>query len=210
MEGKPVSLIENIKTIQRAVGVRADGVFGPRTAAEVLKHLARVEMVEDAGETPALPLDERTLKTLATLDAKARADFEDFMLLAKATAATMGCDYIAISGTRTWEEQAELHRKYKAGGPKAAAPGYSWHNYGVAIDCGVFKGGGKIYCDDTQPALAERVHAACAAHAKPCGLLWGGEFKGKSCDPPHYQIYRPDKTPTAAYRAKFKAEGSVL
>lgn len=203
-----MSLIENIKSIQRAVGARADGVFGPRSAAEVLKHLARVELVEDASQSPSPLMDERTLATLATLDAKARDDFQDFMLLAKATAATMGCDYIAISGTRTWEEQAELRRKYKAGGPQAAAPGYSWHNYGVAIDCAVFKG--KIYCDDTQPALAERVHAACAQHAKTCGLLWGGEFKGKSCDPPHYQIFMSSKTPGAEHRAKFKAEGSVL
>lgn len=201
-----MSLIDDIKTIQRAVGAKADGVFGPRSAQAVLLELSAKAGLER--DLPPAELDARTLATLATLDAKARPDFEEFMLLAKATAATMGCDYVAISGTRTWEEQAELHRKYKAGGPQAAAPGYSWHNYGVAIDCAVFKG--KIYCDDTQPALAERVHAACAEHAKPCGLLWGGEFKGKSCDPPHYQVFMSSKTPGAEHRAKFKAEGSVL
>ena len=207
-----MSLIEDIKTIQRAVGAAADGIFGPRSAAAVLKHLARLEMVEDAGETPALPLDERTLRTIATLDAKARDTFTEFMVHAKAIAATLGCDYVAISGTRTWDEQAELYRKYKAGGPKAAPPGYSWHNYGTAIDCGVFRESrdGPRYCDAEMPSLAMKVHAACSTIADAFGLEWGGDWKGKSCDPPHYQINMGRSSPNEADRKKFKREGSVL
>jgi hypothetical protein len=204
-----MSLVADIKTIQRAVGADPDGVFGPRTAAAVLREL---RMGEDAGETPALPLDARTLATLATLDPKARDEFEIFMLHAKAIAATLGCDYMAISGTRTWEEQAELYRKYKAGGPKAAPAGGSWHNYGTAIDCGVFRQtrGGQIYCDDSKPELAMKVHAACSTLVNDFTLEWGGAWKGKSCDPPHYQINLGRSSPNAADRAKFKQEGSVL
>jgi peptidoglycan L-alanyl-D-glutamate endopeptidase CwlK len=210
-----VSLIDDIKTIQRAVGAAADGIFGPRSAAAVLAHLARVEMVEtqdfktqDAREE----LDERTLRTIATLDAKAQDQFLEFMVHAKAIAATLGCDYVAISGTRTWDEQAALYKKYKAGGPKAAPPGYSWHNYGTAIDCGVFRQvrGGQIYCDDEKPELASKVHAACSTIADAFCLEWGGDWKGRSCDPPHYQINTGRSTPNAADRAKFQKEGSVL
>ena len=37
-----MSLVGDIRAIQRAVGVEADGVFGPRTAAAVLRELAAV------------------------------------------------------------------------------------------------------------------------------------------------------------------------
>ncbi len=209
-----MSLIDDIKAIQRAVGAEPDGVFGPRSAAKVLEHLQRMEMVEysDGHRPPLQELDERTIKILATLDPKARMDFEVFMLHAKAIAATLGCDYIAISGTRTWEEQAELHKRYLAGGPKAAPPGFSWHNYGTAIDCGVFRQtrDGQIYCDDSKPELAQAVHAACATIADSFTLEWGGKWKGRSCDPPHYQINMGRSSPNAADRAKFKKEGSVL
>lgn len=37
-------------------------------------------------------------------------------------------------GFRSLEEQAVLWAKYQAGGPKAAPPGKSAHNFGLAID----------------------------------------------------------------------------
>ena len=201
-------MIDDIKAIQRHVGAEPDGVFGPVTAQAVLLELsARAGLERDE---PPVTIDERTRSHIATLDAKARERFVQFVHYAKATAATMGCDYIAISGTRTWEEQQELRRKYLKGGPKAAPAGYSWHNFGTALDFGVFQGGGKIYCDASKPELAQRVHAACAAHAKACGLEWGGDWKGRDCDPPHYQIDMGHSSPTAADRAKYQKEGSVL
>jgi hypothetical protein len=42
--------------------------------------------------------------------------------------------WVVTHGYRTIEEQAELYRRYKAGGPLAAPPGKSAHNYGLAID----------------------------------------------------------------------------
>lgn len=204
-----MSLVEDIKTIQRVVGAEPDGIFGPMTAGAVLRELVRRGEVED-GVAAGPGIDERTRKYLDSLDAKAIPHFADFILLAKATAATFGCDYVAICGTRTFAEQAELRRKYLAGGTKAAPAGYSWHNYGTALDFGVFKNGGKTYCDDTDPALAARVHAACAVHAAACGLEWGGIWKGKDCDPPHYQVDMGHSSPTAHDRETFQREGSVL
>ena len=36
--------------------------------------------------------------------------------------------------TRTFAQQADLYRKHIRGGPLAAKPGNSWHNYGCACD----------------------------------------------------------------------------
>jgi hypothetical protein len=47
---------------------------------------------------------------------------------------------------RSLEEQAELYARFKQGGPKAAPPGLSAHNYGLAIDIVLDR-------DDTMPGL---------------------------------------------------------
>jgi hypothetical protein len=219
-----VTLRDIIKNVQRELpGVEVDGVAGTQTMLAVLNALRerrdglqqtipgeQLVTMPDGADTA---LHSRTVKNLGTLDAKAREEFYRFAMLAEATAATFGCDYIAISGTRDWQEQEDLYKKHKAGGPKAAPPGYSWHNYKLAADFGVFLNGGTIYLDGGnahQKAVAERVHAACSVHARDCGLVWGGTFKGKSFDSPHYQYDLGHKTPTAADRAKFKQEGSLL
>lgn len=196
-----MSLVEDIKAIQRHCGADPDGVFGPVTAAAVWKELSREGA--KAAKEEALILDGRTLRNLETLDAKARDQFEQFTLLAKATAATFGCDYVMIEGHRTWEEQDLLFAK---GGVTNARGGQSNHNFGIAADFGVFRG--KAYLDDSNPELARRVHAACAAHAKACGLEWGGDWKGKLNDPPHYEI--STGLTLAQKRQIYKKEGSVL
>lgn len=197
-----MNLTDSIKNIQRAVGVQADGAFGPATARAVLAHLSVGDLVSPV-DVPAESLDARTLATLATLDAKARDRFESFTLLAKATAATLGCEYVAISGHRTWEEQDKLFAQR----PRVtkAAGGYSNHNFGIATDYGVFKG--KLYIDEAEPALAERVHRACAAHASGCGLEWGGNWKSFR-DIPHYEI--ATGLTMEAKRLLYKQKGSVL
>ncbi len=218
-----MTLREITKNVQRMLpGVEVDGVVGSQTMLAVFHHLQAssgivpVEIPEEQlvvthGRNTAIHA--RTLKTIATLDPKARDNFIRFAQLAEATAATFGCDYIAISGYRTWEEQAILKKKSDAGGAHAAAPGYSWHNFAMATDWGVFLNNGTIYLDSgtkAQQALAEKVHYAVAMHAAACGLVHGGTWKGKSCDPPHYQIDMGRSSPNAADRAKFKAEGSLL
>lgn len=220
-----MTLREITKNVQRALpGVEVDGVPGTQTMLAVLDYIRTRDghgltvipddqLVLMPGPSAPTMLHARTLATIQTLDPKVREMFIQFAQLAEATAATFGCDYIAISGTRTMAEQAELKRKSDAGGPHAAAPGYSWHNFGLATDWGVFLNGGTIYLDNgtaVQKRLAERVHAACSIHARNCGLVWGGTFKGKSFDSPHYQYDLGHLTPTAADRAKFKKEGTLL
>ena len=46
-------------------------------------------------------------------------------------------NYDVIYGYRSLAEQGGLYAKYLAGGPKAAPPGKSAHNYGLAVDVAV-------------------------------------------------------------------------
>lgn len=211
------SLIDNIKAIQRELGVEVDGRFGPVTAANVLSALrARHMDLQEEKERPATVsactlFDERTEANLATLDPKAVPMARKFLCLAKATAATLGCDVIVISGNRTFQEQDAL---YAQGRTKPgdivtkARGGYSNHNFAIAFDVGIFLG--KIYLDGgtkEQKARAAKVHKAISENAEECGLEWGGSWTS-IVDQPHYNV-KTGKT-TAQLRKLYLEKGSVL
>ena len=202
-------LTETIRAIQRMLGVTVDGVMGPATAMAVWRELNRnAEDAEVAEDLDAEGLDARSLKTLATLDPKARGMFGQFLRLAKGTAATLGCDYVLIGGNRTWAEQDALYaqgRTLPGNRVTNARGGYSNHNFGIAGDCGVFMGGS--YLDESNPRLAARVHKACSLHAGRCGLEWGGGWNSIK-DLPHYEVATPlDMTQR---RRIYEAKGSIL
>lgn len=197
-----------IRRIQRLVGVKQDGVFGPVTAVAVLQALD-----DDGAESPASGsfewvFDARTKRNLATLDPKAQVVFVPFIARAKAVAAAMGCDYVAISGNRTWAEQDAL---YAQGRTKPGAivtnakGGYSNHNFGIALDFGVFRGG--RYLDETDPEAADRVHSAASGYAAP-RIVWGGDWAGGLKDFPHYEVFTG--LSMTEKRARYKQRGSVL
>lgn len=201
-------LREMIKAIQRHVGSTADGVFGPLTASLVLDALVpRKARASDS------VVDARSLKVIESLDPKAHAAFTQFLMLAKATAATLGCDYVFISGQRTWEDQDALYAQGRHGnkGPivTQARGGQSNHNFGIAVDAGVFRAGD--YLDGSKlkasVELAAKVHKACSEHAKTCGLEWGGSWKSMK-DLPHYEV--ATGLSLAAKRKIYKEKGSVL
>ena len=214
-----MNLLDTIKLIQGEAGVERDGVFGPVTAANVLHALQarhmdlNSEKTAPATTTEHFEFDGRSEATLATLDPQAQPLFRRFLALAKATAASMGCDYRLISGYRSWEDQNALYAQGRTTSGKRvtnAPGGYSMHNFMTAGDGGVWLGA--IYLDDGTPAqqaLAERVHAACAIHAVACGLVWGGSWSGFR-DTPHWQVDIGHASPTASDRAKFLAKGSIL
>jgi len=213
-----VSLVADTMEIQAYYGLDRDGVAGPDTIGAVL-----ADIRSRGGSQVPLPestLDERTLKYIATLDPKARDRFEHFAKLAKATAATFGCDYIMIAGQRSWKEQDALYGqpwdgKDNDGDGRVdeadekvtnAKGGESNHNFGIAGDFGVFRG--KSYLDNTLPALASQVHAACAVHARKLGFEWGGDWKGKFKDLPHFEI--STGLTLAQKRKLYNERGSVL
>ena len=54
-----------------------------------------------------------------------------------------GWDITIEQGYRTYAQQQELYNKSQAGIiGKAASPGGSWHNYGVAVDVAIYKPNG--------------------------------------------------------------------
>lgn len=195
-----MSLVDDIKAIQRHYGLLADGVAGPLTIGAILRDIQGKADTQLATEQDNL--DPRTIEHLGTLDPAARERFEQFCYLAKATAATFGCDYVMIEGHRTWPEQDALYKQR----PKVtnARGGFSNHNFGIAADFGVFRG--KSYLDSTNPILADRVHAAVAVHARKLGFEWGGDWKMK--DHPHFEI----STGLTMHekRRLYQTKGSVL
>ncbi len=139
-------------------------------------------------------IDERSAKFIATLLPEVRDAFIAFIVDAKELVAKSGLDYRVICGTRTFEEQAALYAKGRtAPGPKVtnAKPGSSMHNFGLAIDCGVFKG--KVYMDGSTPAdakLADLMHKHVSTLCTKHRLRWGGKFK-KLYDAPHFEYDTP-------------------
>ena len=153
-------------------------------------------------------IDSRTARNIATLDPKAQAAFTRFALAAKAVAATMGCDYIAIAGNRTWAEQNALYAQGRTAPGKVvtnARGGFSNHNFGIACDFGVFADG--KYLDESNPRLAENVHKLVSEHAEDNGLSWGGNWESFP-DTPHYEV--ATLLTLAQKRERFQTKGSVL
>ena len=94
--------------------------------------------------------------------------------------------WYVVSGYRSIPEQIELYKKYKAGGPRAAPPGKSAHNFGLAIDVVLDMDGAK---PGLQPSWDTKLpgwlwlKAKCAAHPR---LKSGWSFN----DWPHIEAYK--------------------
>jgi peptidoglycan L-alanyl-D-glutamate endopeptidase CwlK len=206
-------LRSTIKDIQRHVGAEVDGVFGPATAARVIAALRGEMPPPSSGILADLAvIDARSQKVLLDLDPKAVPLFCQFLRLAKATASTLGCDYILIGGQRSWEEQDALYEQGRTKPGKkvtTARGGYSNHNFKIAGDFGVFLAGD--YLDNSKTAsgraLAAKVHKACSEHARACGLEWGGTWNGFK-DLPHYEV--ATGLSMAAKRKLYSEKGTVL
>jgi hypothetical protein len=66
-----------------------------------------------------------------------------------------GVEWRLESGYRDLSTQADLYAKYQAGGPLAAAPGSSFHNYGGAVDMWPYRDGQKLSRDEAMPLLKQ-------------------------------------------------------
>jgi len=188
-------LIATTKKIQALVGVKQDGIYGPNTATAIWEELNNTggtwddppENVNDQ------PFDPRTEKNLSTLQPGARGIFRPFVRRAMAVAAPMGVTLKVICGYRNETDQNAA----KARGASKASWGYGWHNYGMAIDFGCFKG--NAYLDSSDPSKANAVYAAVGAICDQYGLEWGGSWRSFR-DFPHYQVNTGRSSPNAADR----------
>lgn len=140
-------------------------------------------------------LDERSAKNVATLNPRVQQVFRNWIAECQILAKAYGYEYKAISGNRTWDEQARIYAQGRTAPGKIvtnAKPGYSNHNFGIAVDMGVFKNG--KYLDDADPENADAFHKKAAEIAAKYNLDWGGNWKSIK-DNPHFE-YKIGKTLT--------------
>lgn len=136
-------------------------------------------------------MDERSKRNLESLHPDVQSKFEAFLTEVQTIAKSKGLEYKAICGTRSWEEQARIYALGRTVPGKIvtkAPPGYSMHNFGLALDCGVFRDG--KYLDETDPKTASAMHKKAGAIASSHGLRWGGNFKTIT-DEPHFELDTP-------------------
>lgn len=96
--------------------------------------------------------------------------------------------YFAIWGRRTREEQAALYKAHLAGGPVAAPPGWSPHEYGYAVDVcvdqDITRPGLQPSWDIRHPGWSWLRDNFPISHPT---LLSGWHFGGRRVDPPHIE-----------------------
>jgi peptidoglycan L-alanyl-D-glutamate endopeptidase CwlK len=158
----------------------------------------------------------RTIENLGSLNKKALAKLEPFVAQVEALLAPKGVTVEVISGLRSWSAQAALYAQgrtkpgRKGGfGPDnwvtKARPGSSWHNYGLAIDLGLFKNG--LYLDEKKPAEADKLYAEIGALAGRLGIEWAGNWKSFQ-ENPHFQV--TFGLTLAQARAKMESNGQDI
>jgi peptidoglycan L-alanyl-D-glutamate endopeptidase CwlK len=132
-------------------------------------------------------MTKRTLENLAGLNRKFRAQVEKFLIAAEPICEHHGITIEVISGLRSWAQQAALYAQGRTKpGPivTKARPGSSWHNYGLAIDLGLFAAG--KYLDSADPKRADRIYRELGALAATRGIEWAGTWKTFT-ESPHFQ-----------------------
>lgn len=130
-----------------------------------------------------MEFDPRTEKNLATLSPKTQEKAREFMRRVIPAMKRHGVDVRIISGTRSFAEQQTIYDQGRITAGKIvtyARPGFSNHNFGIAFDIGLFKGTDYL---ENSPFYIE-----CGDIGKAMGLEWGGDWKGKKQDQPHYQF----------------------
>jgi peptidoglycan L-alanyl-D-glutamate endopeptidase CwlK len=130
----------------------------------------------------------RTIENLGSLNKKALAKLEPFVAAAEAAMAAKGVTVEVISGLRSWTAQAALYAQGRTKPGRIvtkAPPGSSWHNYGLAIDLGLFQNG--VYLDEKKPALAEVLYNQIGNIAEKHGIEWAGNWKNFP-EGPHFQV----------------------
>lgn len=130
----------------------------------------------------------RTIENLGSLNKKALAKFEPFLVEVEKVMASKGVTVEVISGLRSWAAQAALYAQGRTKPGRIvtkARPGSSWHNYGLAIDLGLFKNGN--YIDETMPKVADKLYAEIGKIAATHGIEWAGNWKSFK-ETPHFQV----------------------
>lgn len=130
-------------------------------------------------------------RKLADCSVEAAASFAEFELMLKAA----GIEFVRACTYRSREEQAKLYAQGRTAPGKIAThaqPGESRHNdvrhgqpasnaadYYPLIN-------GKLAGDETDEELL--LWSRMGSYALSCGLIWGGKWKKKKIDRPHFEL----------------------
>jgi peptidoglycan L-alanyl-D-glutamate endopeptidase CwlK len=131
-------------------------------------------------------IDERSEKNIATLLPKVQPVMRNFLIECKKYFQEKGIEVKVISGNRTWAEQDALYSKGRTTpGPKVtnAKGGQSNHNFGLALDLGLFANGKYLGESPFYSHIGKIVE-------KFPSLEWGGNWKS-ILDEPHVQYRVP-------------------
>lgn len=153
-----------------------DGIRGPLTnGAEFCWENASNSIAAGYGT-----FDKRSEGNILTLIPPAQRMAREWLAKAQEVAEAKGYSVKIICGTRTYAEQDALYKQR----PKVtnARGGYSWHNFGLAFDFGVFSKDSKKYYGNSPlynelGKLARNIEDA----------EWGGDWKSFK-DTPHIQL----------------------
>lgn len=183
-----MKLEEMIASVQRTLGVTADGKAGPQTWNAIYQRVVGVPaqgMEPAAAQGPTLAeidqVDERSEKAIATLLPEVRP----YARALVHRAASHGIAIKVISGTRSYAEQDALYARGRSEpGPivTKVRGGYSNHNFGIAFDIAVFEG--SRYLGESPK------YRAVGVLGMELGLEWGGSWND-FVDQPHFQL-RPE------------------
>ncbi len=130
----------------------------------------------------------RTIENLGSLNKKALAKLEPFVTAVEQAMEKHGVKVEVISGLRSWAAQAALFAQGRTKPGRIvtkARPGSSWHNYGLAIDLGLFSNG--VYLDEVDPKRADRLYQEIGTIASKHGIEWAGNWKSFT-ETPHFQV----------------------
>lgn len=115
-------------------------------------------------------------------DSKLYPPFEDQVNQLLKIAKQNGLDVKVIQGLRTFAEQKKLFDQGRTTPGKKvtnARPGYSFHNYGLAVDIVFLKNGKPSWSEEHDWNYLGEI-------GRKIGLRWGGDFK-KFKDRPHFE-----------------------
>lgn len=189
-------VIRGVQTVLKSHGLyegRIDGDAGDLTW-DAIKLALDAELKPGTVLPPPPPVvppaagevDARSEHAILTLHPKMQDKARRLIIEANAALAPHGLHLVVTSGTRTYAEQSALYAEGRtAPGQRVtnAPAGWSNHNFGLAFDVTIFRGGDPVW---DSPLYASVI----AGIGKALGFDWGGDWKGIT-DEPHYEL-RPD------------------
>ena len=164
---------------------RLDGQYGDRTkAAEDAAHNAYLALQAQMGMA-----DARSEKAIVTLLPAMQKLARLILVTGQKFKVSTGISCSLLSGTRTYVEQNRLY----ALRPKVtnAHGGESWHNFGMAVDVGLFINGKYLTGANASEEKAYRDFAGVVKR-EVHDIAWGGDWVSFK-DMPHFQ-FATDKT----------------